>query len=531
MEHFHINIDNFNGKRNGPSDCNSLDGSIHSDLDLNGEDMVEQSNGGDSSPTGAELIFHDEKLQAYTLHSLNMMRKNRTFCDVILHVGSSELHGHRAVLASASPHLLELFTADVDSKGAVRENVVTYQLNGGFDKVALEKLIDYAYTAQLEVRSHQVKSVFMTATKLKMDRVAKECARHLIQHLSPENCIEIRSLTGIAHNKSFVTQVDAFINSQFDVVCKLPVLLALPCMRIEVLNQTRQEMSLVSSDSLSLLVLDWLKRSHEDNSFEILTEKTHLLYLALDNSLQDCAELPSGDISDTEIVQDYKKMSKKCINPNTQKQRRKAPMQPAKNRVLIYSRSDTLESECNSDWSCIASKKVGEHSFLALVTLRGKLVTLSVVLRLNRLSSPSPKDQPPIIHPDIPDMYLGLANMVSVKCGAGCVNLNGNLLVCGGYDRAECLRSVELYDPSSNIWADLAPMREARGRFDIAVVGTKVYAVGGCNGTTELATVECYDPNEKKWQRVTSLPLARSNTAFVNKMEMVRCSLDTNQLR
>ena len=33
-----------------------------------------------------------------------------------------------------------------------------------------------------------------------------------------------------------------------------------------------------------------------------------------------------------------------------------------------------------------------------------------------------------------------------------------------------------------------------------------------CNGTTELATVECYDSAEMKWKRVTSLPLARSNT-------------------
>lgn len=47
--------------------------------------------------------------------------------------------------------------------------------------------------------------------------------------------------------------------------------------------------------------------------------QTHLLYLALDNSLQDCSDLPSGDISDTEIVQDYKKLSKKCSNPGIQK--------------------------------------------------------------------------------------------------------------------------------------------------------------------------------------------------------------------
>lgn len=63
-------------------------------------------------------------------------------------VGNSELYGHRAVLASASPHLMELFSVDDESKGNVRENVVTYHLNGGFDKKALEKLIDYAYTAR-----------------------------------------------------------------------------------------------------------------------------------------------------------------------------------------------------------------------------------------------------------------------------------------------------------------------------------------------------------------------------------------------
>jgi hypothetical protein len=31
----------------------------------------------------------------------------------------------------------------------------------------------------------------------------------------------------------------------------------------------------------------------------------------MDNSLQDCSELPSGDVSESDIVQDYKKLSKK----------------------------------------------------------------------------------------------------------------------------------------------------------------------------------------------------------------------------
>lgn len=63
----------------------------------------------------------------------------------------------------------------------------------------------------------------------------------------------------------------------------------------------------------------------------------------------------------------------------------------------------------------------------------------------------------------------------------------------GGYDRIECLRSVEQYIPETNTWKTMATMREARGRFQIAILGEKVYAVGGSNGTTELDTVEMLD--------------------------------------
>lgn len=71
---------------------------------------------------------------------------------------------------------------------------------------------------RLEVCANQVKSVFLTATKLKMDRVAKECARHLIQHLNIENCIDIRSLPGIAKSKTFVAQIDSYIANQVNYV-------------------------------------------------------------------------------------------------------------------------------------------------------------------------------------------------------------------------------------------------------------------------------------------------------------------------
>lgn len=71
-------------------------------------------------------------------------------CGQFSQVGSAEFHAHRAVLASMSPHLFEMFTADDETKGNNRENVITYKLNGGFDKNAMEMLIDYAYTSRYD---------------------------------------------------------------------------------------------------------------------------------------------------------------------------------------------------------------------------------------------------------------------------------------------------------------------------------------------------------------------------------------------
>lgn len=73
---------------------------------------------------------------------------------------------------------------------------------------------------------------------------------------------------------------------------------------------------------------------------------------------------------------------------------------------------------------------------MALVTINGRLATMSVMLRLNQPSSPSPVITPVASRPaseEKPDLYCVMANMSSVKCAAGCANLNDSLLVCGQY--------------------------------------------------------------------------------------------------
>lgn len=48
-------------------------------------------------------------------------------------------------------------------------------------------------------------------------------------------------------------------------IAETSTFLSLPCIQIEILSQTKQEMTLSTGDSVSQLVLDWIKRCYDEN--------------------------------------------------------------------------------------------------------------------------------------------------------------------------------------------------------------------------------------------------------------------------
>lgn len=90
------------------------------------------------------------------------------------------------------------------------------------------------------------------------------------------------------------------------------------------------------------------------------------------------------------------------------------------------------------------------------------------------------------------------------------------LLLVGGYERGECLDSVESYDPQTNRWASLPSMKTARGRFDIAQVGSRLYACGGSNGQRDLRSAEVYGAGERVWKPLPDMTYERSSPAVTS---------------
>lgn len=75
----------------------------------------------------------------------------------------------------------------------------------------------WRFCCRLELQGHEVRSVYLAACYLKMNRIAEECAKYLIKNLSVDNCIDIRSLPGISSKKTFVCQLDDFISTMVSI--------------------------------------------------------------------------------------------------------------------------------------------------------------------------------------------------------------------------------------------------------------------------------------------------------------------------
>ena len=91
---------------------------------------------------------------------MNTLREQNQLCDVLLKAAGSEIPAHRVVLASSSPYFFAMFTGELSES---RQTVVTMR---EIDSRALELLVQYVYTAEIEVTEDNVQVINSMALML-----------------------------------------------------------------------------------------------------------------------------------------------------------------------------------------------------------------------------------------------------------------------------------------------------------------------------------------------------------------------------
>ncbi|NWI60416.1 NS1BP protein, partial [Calyptomena viridis] len=472
------------------------------------------------------LMFEDENFIESSVAKLNALRKSGQFCDVRLQVCGHEMLAHRAVLACCSPYLFEIFNTDSDCHG------ISHVKFDDLNPEAVEVLLNYAYTAQLKADKELVKDVYSAAKKLKMERVKQVCGDYLLSKMDVQSCISYRNFASCMGDSRLLNKVDGYIQEHLVQISEQEEFLKLPRLKLEIMLE--DNVGLPSNGKLYTKVINWVQRSIWENgdSLEDLMEEVQTLYYSADHKLLDGnlldgqAEVYGSEDDHIQFVQ------KKPPRENDHKQ-------ISSSSSGSLSPNATVQSP-KHEWKIIASEKTSSNTYLCLAVLDSVLCVIFLHGRNSPQSSPSstprllkslsfelqPSDV--VEKPMSPMQYarsgLGTAELggklIAAGEGQGGPRQRGGrgaVLTCalvlpGGYNREECLRTVECYDPQKDTWTFLAPMRTPRARFQMAVLMGQLYVVGGSNGhSDDLSCGEMYDPQIDDWTPVPELRTNRCN--------------------
>jgi serine/threonine protein kinase/N-acetylneuraminic acid mutarotase len=106
--------------------------------------------------------------------------------------------------------------------------------------------------------------------------------------------------------------------------------------------------------------------------------------------------------------------------------------------------------------------------------------------------------------------WVELPPLLQPRAAAAAAVVGDRIVVTGGVGaNGKTLNTTEVFDGTT--WTLGAEMPTPRQMLGAASDGKQMYAVGGTNGTSDLATVEAYDPATNTWTPLPDLPEARSD--------------------
>jgi len=492
------------------------------------------------------LVYHDVHHKGATMQRLNTLRKGGHFCDVKIKVESKNVDAHKAVLGCSSTFLFELFSTCSEEGSGQQQQHFTLD-NIEYD--SFNCLVEYAYTSRLEVPAHMVREVYKTAVMLKMHAAAQACSRHLAEHLTLDNCLGIRAFANSNSDQDLALETDAFIQENMDNVVLSAHSKTLATIQVDIMGVEEDELTRESVDQLCNLAVDWAQHSlHEQGNMDELTANLHKLFLAGDNTLHDCHEAVDS-VSSSDEINDYKRIAKKRQRiKKRHKQPPVCPPSPEPRSMNTHSGTHSgqiehqyKQPEFHHEFKVIATQLVEKRFCLVMAMLENTMVKLSLhfisglsnghdaeptehnaltngtdVSPTNgvfRSPEDSPDDSPRTsICGDKACSLTPLARMSVARCAVGAAVLDNKLLALGGYDRGECLSTVEQYDLISNTWKPLQNMRSPRGRFDVSQLDGRIYTCGGSNGSHELRSAEYYDSKDQSWGSLPDMQHWRSSS-------------------
>lgn len=168
---------------------------------------------------------------------MNELRSQSLLCDVTIVAEDVEIAAHRVVLAAGSPYFHAMFTGEMAESRAKRVRIKE------MDGWTLGLLVDYIYTAEIQVTEDNVQALLPAAGLLQLNEVKKACCEFLSSQLHPSNCLGIRAFADLHACSQLLTQANSYAEQHFAEVVGSE----------EFLNLGMEQVSsLIASDKLTI---------------------------------------------------------------------------------------------------------------------------------------------------------------------------------------------------------------------------------------------------------------------------------------
>ena len=203
--------------------------------------------------------------------------------------------------------------------------------------------------------------------------------------------------------------------------------------------------------------------------------------------------------------------------------------EPVGGTWVLGSASSTLTPQ---RWATMVLAASGSAGTPRLFILNGATATGAPVPDMQTVNALSGSAGPTFINPT-PAVSAGAAVWNNV------IYAFGGQLANGSYTN-----QLRAYNATTDTWATLAPMPEAKAVYGGAAINGKIYAIGGYNGVVNSARVDAYDIATNTWQALGTLPTTVSNQAvavqgewlwligdFTNQSYLAAYNTRTSQLR
>ncbi|XP_012272715.1 ring canal kelch homolog isoform X2 [Orussus abietinus] len=109
------------------------------------------------------------------------------------------------------------------------------------------------------------------------------------------------------------------------------------------------------------------------------------------------------------------------------------------------------------------------------------------------------------------EKWYHVSELPTRRCRAGLSVLGGRVYAVGGFNGSLRVRTVDVYDASADQWSACPGMEARRSTLGVAVLGNCIYAVGGFDGSTGLNSAEVYDPRAHEWRMIAPMSTRRSS--------------------